>query len=141
MPVRSLSLLFLMVPLLAGAAPQAPDSPRPTKASAGAEKVAPSLDALRKRCYGGRGAKASTLELSAWDRSALQAAARANYERFAHWTLKALRGHGDESRLIPSYVIAKEGTESRLSDEELEACNRLLERLPAGGDSRAKTKG
>lgn len=133
MVARSI-LLMLAVPLLLGAAPRGGASPEAPKAAA-ADEASPSLDALRKRCYGGRGAKASSFELSEWDRSALRAAARGKHERLAYWTRKALRGHGDERRLLPSFLIASEQSEARLSDEALDACNELFTSLATDEDA------
>lgn len=133
MSVRSRFLLFLAVPLLLGAAPQAAGGEAKKKASPPAAE-APSLDALRKRCYGGRKARASRADLSLWDRLALQAAAKGDHERMAHWTRRALQGHGDERALLPSYLLASEMSESKLPDDAFEACNELFTRLPVPED-------
>lgn len=137
MKLPSRAFLVLVAPLLLGAAPEAPAKDANREASSSTTTKEPrvqaeaDLNALRKGCYGGRGAKVSRLVLSTWDRMALDAAAKEDHETMARWTLRALQGHGDELRLLPSYILAMESTESKLSDKAIESCNELLVRLSA----------
>lgn len=130
--VRSGSLLLLLVASLL-AAPRgagAREATAATKAPASTTKSKRELDALRKRCYGGRGEKAPPPVSSLWDHNALEAAAKGDNERLAYWTRRLLQGHGDELKLLPSFIIAAAHGEEEFSDEALDACNELYVSLP-----------
>jgi len=127
MKLRSLTLLLLVAPLLAGAAPQG-KTEGPRKGSSVVAKEA-GLDGLRKRCYGGRNAGGAGLLMDHLDRSLLRALASEDYERVTRITRRLLQAGGDEAYLIPPFLLAAEATEESLSDSAREACQALFNKV------------
>lgn len=131
MKLRLLALL-LAAPLLLGAAPQgAGDDSESPKAPSTSDAKRGELDALRKRCYGGRTSEGSSLFRGSFHRSLTKAVAAENQERIAYLARRLLQAGDDELHLVPLYLVMPVDSEDALTEDAVEACGELLDWLKA----------